>query len=104
MSIQMTTIEIDQSTAEILQTLKAEAMTQGKTLAALLSPLLQPNGKHSTDQIVTPVEPKEERPFYETATPEEWIRELNAWAASHDPNTPVILDDSRAAIYGDDGR
>jgi len=92
MSVQMTTIEIDQSTAAILQTLKAEAELQGKTLAAFLSPLLPPNGK------------QEERPFYETATPEEWIRELNAWAASHDPNTPVILDDNRAAIYGDDGR
>lgn len=92
MSVQMTTIEVDQSTAAILQSLQAEAATQGKTLAAMLSPLLPTNGK------------KEERPFYETATAEEWIREFNAWAASHDPNTPVILDDSRAAIYGDDGR
>jgi len=92
MSVQMTTIEVDQSTAAILQTLKAEAETQGKTLAALLSPLLPSNGK------------QEERPFYETATTEEWLKEFNAWVESHDPNTPVILDDSRGAIYGDDGR
>ncbi|MBS1792116.1 MAG: hypothetical protein JST85_30700 [Acidobacteria bacterium] len=92
MSVQMTTIEVDQSTAAILQSLKEEAEAQGKTLAALLSLLLPTNGKH------------EERPFHETATAEEWIRELNAWAASHDPKTPVILDDSRKAIYGDDGR
>lgn len=92
MSVQMTTIEVDQSTAAILQSLQAEAAIQGKTLAAMLSPLLPTNGKH------------EERPFYETATAEEWIKELNAWTASHDPNTPVILDDSRAAIYGDDRR
>lgn len=104
MNVQMTTIEVDQSTAAILQTLKAEAELQGKPLAALLSPLLPTNGKHSTDEAAMFSEQKDERPFYETATPEEWIRELNAWAASHDPNTPVILDDSRAAIYGDDGR
>lgn len=104
MNIQTTTIEVDPSTAAILQTLKAEAEAQGKTLAALLSPLLPANGVHSSNEIATLEEKQEERPFYETATPEEWIRELNAWAASHDPNTPVILDDSREAIYGDDGR
>lgn len=92
MNVQMTTIEVDQPTAAILQTLKAEAEIQGKTLAAVLSPLLPTNGK------------QEERPFYETATTEEWLKEFNAWVESHDPNTPVILDDSRAAIYGDDGR
>lgn len=92
MSVQMTTIEIDQSAAAILQTLKAEAEAQGKTLAALLTPLLPSNGE------------PEVRPFYETATTEEWLKEFNEWVESHDPNTPVILDDSREAIYGDDGR
>jgi hypothetical protein len=41
---------------------------------------------------------------YDTVTPEERARAWEEWAASHDPNTPVILDDSREAIYGDDGR
>ncbi|MDQ2800663.1 MAG: hypothetical protein M3Y13_13625 [Armatimonadota bacterium] len=41
------------------------------------------------------------RPFYETATAEEWIDALNQWARSHDPNGPVLLDDSREIIYED---
>ena len=45
-----------------------------------------------------------EKPFYETAPREEWLKAFNEWVDSHDPNTPVILDDSREAIYGDDGR
>ncbi len=41
---------------------------------------------------------------YDTMTPEERARAWEEWAASHDPNTPVIFDDSREAIYGDDDR
>ena len=104
MSIQMTTIEVDQSTAAILQTLKAEAEAQGKTLAALLSPLLLTNGAHPSGEMATLENQQENRPFYETATTEEWLKAFNEWVESHDPNTPVILDDSREAIYGDDGR
>ena len=40
----------------------------------------------------------------DTTRPEERARAWEEWATSHDPNTPVILDDSREAIYGDDGR
>ncbi len=45
-----------------------------------------------------------DRPFYETATPEELANAFIEWANSHDPHTPIILDDSREAIYEDDGR
>ena len=41
-------------------------------------------------------------PFYETATIEEWSRELRAWAASHDYITAPPLSDeavSRDEIY-----
>ena len=41
------------------------------------------------------------RPFYETATPEEWIAAFNQWVYSHDPNGPVLTDDSREGIYED---
>jgi len=43
------------------------------------------------------------RPFYETATAEEWINEFTKWAASHDPNTPALPIEaiSRENIYSD---
>lgn len=40
----------------------------------------------------------------ENSTPADRARAWEAWAASHSPDTPVILDDSREALYGDDGR
>ena len=32
------------------------------------------------------------RPFYETATPEEWSQALREWATSHNPNSPGLSD------------
>jgi len=43
----------------------------------------------------------EARPFYETATPEEWVKAFHEWTHSHDPNGAVLLDDSREVIYED---
>ena len=40
----------------------------------------------------------------ENSTPAERARAWEAWAASHSPNAPVILNDSREALYEDDGR
>jgi hypothetical protein len=42
-----------------------------------------------------------ERPFYKTATPEEWAKAFREWAASHDPTTPPLSDEaiSRDSIY-----
>jgi hypothetical protein len=41
------------------------------------------------------------KPFYETATPEEWADALRVWATSHDPNTPFLSDEAidRESIY-----
>jgi hypothetical protein len=46
-----------------------------------------------------------ERPFYETATPQEWVRAFKEWAASHDSNSPCLSDEaiSRESIYGERG-
>jgi hypothetical protein len=40
----------------------------------------------------------------EISTPAQRARAWEEWAAGHNPDTPVILNDSREAIYGDDGR
>ena len=41
------------------------------------------------------------RPFYETATAEEWVREFTKWAESHGPITPGLTreDVSRERMY-----
>jgi hypothetical protein len=36
--------------------------------------------------------------FYETATPEEWVKALREWAMNH-PILPASVDDSRETIY-----
>jgi hypothetical protein len=54
----------------------------------------------TNDQAMTP---HIERPFYETATPEEWVREFTKWAESHGTNTPGLTreDVSRERMYED---
>ena len=90
---QMTTIEVDRDSARIIQSLKEQAAEQGISLDTLLRRLAE-----------EALNPTAEKPFYETATREEWLKAFNQWVESHNPDTPVILDDSREAIYGDDGR
>ena len=47
------------------------------------------------------VAPLEARPFYETATPQEWANAWHDWTHSDFANGTVLLDDSREAIYED---
>lgn len=89
MEPQTVTIEVAPQTAAILQ---AKADAKGVSLdELLLSTFEAPNGK------------QEERAFYETATPEEWVREFTEWAESHGPNTPGLTreDVSRERMYED---
>ena len=50
------------------------------------------------------VQSQQERPFYETATPEEWVRAFRAWASGHERNTPLLSDYavSRESMYDDE--
>lgn len=51
--------------------------------------------------------PNKERPFYETATQEEWVTAFREWAESHryDEDSPILSDEaiSRESIYGERG-
>jgi hypothetical protein len=88
MSVQTTTIEIDQLTAARLQ---AQAEAQGLTLAALLRSITEQwNGAH-------------EKSFYETASPEERDRAVEEWANQHRSSAPPLSDEaiSRDSIYGE---
>jgi hypothetical protein len=45
------------------------------------------------------------RPFYETATREEWERAFDAWVRSHDPSRPPLPPEAytREQVYGHRG-
>lgn len=47
----------------------------------------------------------QDRPFYETATPEEWVKAFREWAESHPRNQPSLSDEaiSRESIYRERG-
>lgn len=70
--------------------LRARAAARGMDESAYLLRLLE------EDAAVQTV-----RPFYESATTEEWLAAFHEWVNSHDPNGPVLLDDSREIIYED---
>jgi len=87
MNTQTVAVQVPPSVAAILQELQARADAQGLSLDLLLRTLAEGVSGEAP-----------ERPFYETATTEEWLKAFNEWVDSHDPDTPVILDDSREAI------
>lgn len=76
-------IQVDQVTAQILETLKAQAEAQGSTLAALLQSLVG-NGT---------VKPKAEM------TPKEKAKAFEEWVDAHSINVSHFVDDSRESIY-----
>ncbi len=70
-----------------------EAATRGVPVETFLAEVIEENLNGG----------KKKKSFYETATIEEWSRELRAWAASHDRKTPALSDEamSRESIYED---
>ena len=79
-------IKLVQSLAQIIQTLTPEEQI-------LLEGKMQ---ETSTTQ---------NRPFYETATPQERAKAFREWAESHPHNSPILSDEaiSRESIYGERG-
>lgn len=54
----------------------------------------------------TQKEDSTDRPFYETATPQEWVKAFREWVESHrGRNFPTLSDEaiSRESIYGERG-
>lgn len=49
-------------------------------------------------------EKEEQRPFYETATAQEWVKAFREWAANHHHNAPPLGDYalSRESMYEDE--
>lgn len=92
MTPQMVTVEVDQNTALALQRLKEKAFAQGVTVDSLINPLFE-NGSSL----------KEERPLYETASPQELAQAYLDWVNSHDRKAPglTLEDVSRESIYED---
>jgi hypothetical protein len=85
-----TPLEIEPETAEILA---SQARALGLSIDEYLKSLLARTKERA-----------EEKPFCESATPEELARAYVEWAASHRPSSHVVLDDRRELIYGDNGR
>jgi hypothetical protein len=71
---------------ETVDLLFAQAKARGLSVDDYLRTLLSKTGEQLG-----------EKPLYEMATPEEWVREFRNWAASHRTIPPA--DDSRESIY-----
>ncbi len=93
--------------AQILDTLqelhKEELETVIQVLAKVTSLSPEAIKPHLNTMLAQLVKSKE-RPFYETATPEEWVKAFREWTDSHRRNTPLLSDYalSRAGIYEED--
>lgn len=81
---------------EIEKRLVKEAGKKGLTIETFIEVFIEDNLAEAEDK------PKE-KPFHETATPEEWIAELKKWSESHDKTTPFLSDEAtrRENIYED---
>lgn len=66
---------------------------------------LTPEEKRLLDEKMKLNSDNQERPFYETATPQERARAYREWAESHSPDSPILSDEaiSRESIYGERG-
>jgi hypothetical protein len=81
-------------------------MAQAQIYEGIFADITAKYGKALADRrvkiVVEETESNDEpRPFYETATPEEWIAAFREWTASH-PKTGIILSDEaidRDSIY-----
>lgn len=83
---------IDQISPETIALIESQAKLAGLSIDKYLKSLM-PNGYGK--------ENAEERPLYETATPQELAEAIREWAESHEHNSPglTLEDVSRESIY-----
>jgi hypothetical protein len=88
MSIQTTTIEVDQITAFIL---RAKAEAKGQTISDWLRSLAEEEAPLAT------------LPFFETASPEERAQSVDEWASRPRSTAPPLSEEAitRDNIYGE---
>jgi len=84
---------LEQIKTETAEMISAEARARGLSVDDYLRSLLPPGARET-----------EEKPLYARVSPQELAEAYAEWAGSHNPNTPVVLDDSRQSIYEDEGR
>jgi hypothetical protein len=62
----------------------------------------QAAGEYARTLLESLLLPSGQRPFYETATPEEWVQAFRAWVASHDTTQPPLPPEAltREHFYG----
>jgi hypothetical protein len=72
--------------------LTSQAVAHGMTIEAWLQ-------KIAADRV----QPLRPRSLQDELTPEEWVRQFDAWVAGHDRTTPLLSDEaiSRESIYPD---
>ncbi|MBA3921318.1 MAG: hypothetical protein H0X31_06290 [Nostocaceae cyanobacterium] len=89
--------ELREAYSQEIQTI-TEALVK---ITNLSSETVKPHLDTMLEQLV---KSKGERPFYETATADEWIQALQEWSFSHRRDTPLLSDYavSRAGIYEDE--
>lgn len=98
-SVPQTSQRIDNFLSANTEELKTVLQVLAK-ITSLPTEIVKPHLDAMLEQLVT----TKERPFYETATAQEWIQSLHEWSSSHRQNTPLLSDYavSRAGIYEDE--
>lgn len=82
----------------------SEIQAIAQTLVKITNLSVEVVKPHLDAMLLQLVKSKLERPFYETATPDEWVKAFREWADSHRRDTPILSDYavSRAGIYEED--
>ena len=66
-----------------------------------LKVIVEEQGTEETKSEALETDEAEAKPFWQTATPEEWSKAWREWTDGHDPDTPVLSDEAmeRESIY-----